>query len=105
MNNNSTQLDSTEVGTILRKGRGPSNPATILQMDLRTVSLDPMLTTKQAALYLGRSVEVLKKWRQRRQGPSFLRYHDGRIRYLISEIQRYFDEHTVACREGTRSSQ
>jgi hypothetical protein len=101
LNHNGTQqLDDSEVGTILRKGRGPTNPSTILQIDLRTVNLDPMLTTKQAALYLGRSIDVLKKWRQRRQGPSFLRYHDGSIRYLLIELQRYLDEHTVTTGEA-----
>ena len=55
-----------------------------------------MLTTKQAAVILGVSVDKLKKWRQRGKGPRFARYEDGAIRYRLSALMQYIDKCTIA---------
>ncbi len=56
--------------------------------------IEPMLSTRAAATFLGTSCEVLKKWRQRKKtGPKYVRV--GRaIQYRYSELIRFRDEHT-----------
>src|SRR3954464_610526 len=61
----------------------PPRPAVL---SLEPIPLDPKLETFKAAQFLGRSVEVLKKWRQRGIGPKFIRYEDGIIRYALSAL-------------------
>jgi DNA-binding transcriptional regulator YiaG len=53
---------------------------------------DRMLTTRQVATMLGVSEEALKKWRQRRMRPGFVRYHDGAVRYRLSVILKFMDD-------------
>lgn len=59
------------------------------------IAIDRMLTTAQASAVLGKDVETLKKWRQRRIGPKYVKYPDGTIRYRLSTIMKFLDDHTV----------
>ncbi len=54
-----------------------------------------LFDTSRAAFILEKSEESLKKWRQRRQGPAYIRYPDGTIRYRLSDLLKFMDECTV----------
>jgi hypothetical protein len=56
---------------------------------------DRMLTTPSAAYILGVTHEVLKKWRQRSQGPEFVRFPNGDIRYCLSAVMKFIEDNTV----------
>ncbi len=56
---------------------------------------DPTFRTSAAAGFLGVSAYCLQKWRQRDQGPDFLRYRDGTIRYLLSSLIQFKAAHRV----------
>jgi DNA-binding transcriptional regulator YiaG len=75
--------------------RKPASAPVEEPLPLPEIPMDRMLTTKQAAMILGVSFETLKKWRQRRKRPQFLRYPDGAIRYRLSVIMRFLANCTV----------
>ena len=57
---------------------------------------DPLFNPKAAARILGVSVECLKKWRQRKRGPSYIQYgEDGPVRYALSALKRFQAQHTL----------
>ncbi len=56
---------------------------------------DRMLNTPSAAYILGVTDEALKKWRQRSQGPEFVRFPNGDIRYRQSVVLKFREDHTV----------
>ena len=64
-------------------------------IDVIADPVDRMITTRQAAVILCVSDDTLKKWRVRKRGPRHFRYHDGAIRYSLSDIQDYLDKHMV----------
>jgi len=45
--------------------------------------------TRDAAAFLGVPADRLMKWRQRGQGPDYLVYEDGAIRYEFSALIVY----------------
>ena len=48
---------------------------------------DPIFSTRSAAMILGVDMEVMKKWRQRSQGPDYYQYGvDGAVRYALSAL-------------------
>lgn len=58
---------------------------------LRAAINEPaVLTTKQAAAYLGVAVATLRTWRHRRRGPKSFRM-EGRIVYRRSALDAYLD--------------
>ena len=58
--------------------------------------IDPMLTKFQVSDLLDESFEVLEKWRKRPgTGPEFVRYPNGEIRYRLSAVMKFIEEHTV----------
>jgi hypothetical protein len=57
---------------------------------------DPIFNPKDAAKILAVSVECLKKWRQRKFGPSYIQYGEGGpIRYALSALKRFRAQHTI----------
>ena len=56
---------------------------------------DRLIATPSAAYILGVTDEVMKKWRQRRQGPEFVRFPNGDIRYRISAVMKFVEDNTV----------
>ena len=57
-----------------------------------------MLSSKEAAKYLGLSPKTLANWRSARQGPPFHRLGNGprpRIAYRESDLQAWIDDHLV----------
>ena len=58
--------------------------------------IDPMLTEFQVADILGETIGALEIWRKLpRQGPEFVRYPSGEIRYRLSAVLKFLEEHTV----------
>jgi hypothetical protein len=64
---------------------------------------DPAFRTWLAADFLGISKYCLEKWRQRHQGPDFLQYPDGSVRYLLSSLIRFRAAHRVATTRQPRT--
>jgi hypothetical protein len=61
---------------------------------------DPVFKVGAAATFLGVSVELMKKWRQRRQGPTYLQYQTvsgepGPVLYTLSALRQFRGTHTV----------
>lgn len=57
---------------------------------------DPRLTDVQVAQILDETVWVLARWRKHRgRGPDFVRYANGEIRYRLSAVMKFIEEHTV----------
>jgi hypothetical protein len=55
-----------------------------------------MLTEFQVSDLLDVSYEALEKWRKRPgRGPKFVRYPKGEIRYRLSAVMNFLEEHTV----------
>ncbi len=50
------------------------------------------LTTMQAAAFLNFSPETVKKWRQRKIGPAYVKGETGAVRYRLSVLLQYLDE-------------
>jgi hypothetical protein len=72
---------------------------------LQSLPLERLLTTRQAAPILSESVDTLKKWRQRGLGPAYIKYESGAIRYRLSDLWQYLDDHTVECSSRKRRKQ
>ena len=63
---------------------------------LPVVPVERMLRTRQVAVLMAVSIDTVKKWRQRPgKGPRFIKYGDGSIRYRLTTVMRYIDDHEV----------
>jgi len=65
----------------------------------KTVSLDDLLTTKEAATVLGVKPNTLEIWRTKGKGPPFLRLGDGpcaAVRYLRSALMEWLASRSFA---------
>jgi hypothetical protein len=60
-------------------------------VSLTMPAVDYAIPTRRAAEMLGVSVETMKKWRQRGNGPAFSKYPDGAVRYRISDVVKFFE--------------
>jgi DNA-binding transcriptional regulator YiaG len=58
---------------------------------------DPVFNVYGAAEYLGVTDDCLKKWRQRSKGPDYIQYygHGGEVRYELSALKTFREEHKV----------
>lgn len=57
-----------------------------------------VLTTEEAADYLGFEVSTLKNWRYQDEGPRYIRTGDGPrggIRYLLEDLNDWLDDRRV----------
>jgi len=60
---------------------------------------DPVFDGRSAGVILGVSEELLKKWRQRGQGPDYIQYgKDGCVRYELTALMAYRAAHTIRAR-------
>lgn len=59
------------------------------------VNDDPVFNTRDAARILGLTVDRMEKWRQRGQGPDYLRYDGNIIGYELSALIQYKAAHRV----------
>ena len=67
----------------------------VTQIAIVPIPTDRMLNTRRAAKILGETYEVLKKWRQRDQGPEYIRFPNSDIRYRLSTLLKFIEHHTV----------
>jgi len=67
----------------------------VVPIEKTPIPVDDMLDTWGAAEFLGITHARLKKWRQRGQGPQFVRYPDGCIRYPLSALKKFLEDNTV----------
>lgn len=57
---------------------------------------NPVLNEQAAAFILGVSADLLKKWRQRKQGPDYIQYGSGGpVRYEIKALLAFRDDYKV----------
>jgi hypothetical protein len=89
--NDSEQTPSRNALEIKRLTASLETPIAVQPMPL-----DRYLTTKQAAVIVGRTPGKLAKWRQcNGKGPKFFRYPDGAIRYSLNELMKFLQDCTV----------
>ena len=74
----------------------------ILELEREPISAiddNPALNERGAAVILGLSEVLLKKWRQRGIGPNYLQYGvNGAVRYLLNDLMHFRAEHTIKTR-------
>ncbi len=74
-------------------------PATYLSLEPKPLSAyddNVVLNEQGAAFIVGVSADLLKKWRQRLQGPDYLQYgKDGPVRYELKALLAFRDCHRV----------
>ena len=83
---------STNTTTVPKVPNATTKPPAGVEVTVQPITFEPMLTEKQAAQVLNKPTETLKKWRQRRQGPKFKKYHDGSVRYPLSALKQYLED-------------
>jgi len=54
------------------------------------------MNSKAAALYLGVSDATLKRWRQDKAGPDYIRLGERSIKYRQSDLDRYILDRRVS---------
>jgi hypothetical protein len=67
----------------------------VIPIETTPIPIDPVLDTWRVAEVLGVSHARVKKWRHYGQGPQFVRYPDGGIRYRLSAVKKFLDDHAV----------
>lgn len=74
-------------------------PATSSRPEAKSLSTcddNPVLNEQGAAFVLGVSTDLLKKWRQRTQGPDYIQYGPGgAVRYEIKALLAFRDDYKV----------
>lgn len=64
-------------------------------MTLPAPPWDRLLTTREAAKIMNVSVETVKKWRQRRLRPAYVKYRDGAVRYWLAVVLQFVSDCTI----------
>ena len=60
------------------------------------VPIDPLLTDFQVAEILDETIGALEKWRKHPgQGPEFVPYPTGEVRYRLSAVMKFIEVHAV----------
>ena len=64
---------------------------------------DPLVGTRGAAILLGVSVDLLKKWRQREKGPDYYQYEPGGpVLYSVRALNVFKVAHLITPRKGRK---
>jgi predicted DNA-binding transcriptional regulator AlpA len=58
---------------------------------------DQLYDQRGAALFLRVSERTLERWRAERTGPSFIKLSARAVRYRLSSLRAYLDQHQVDC--------
>lgn len=71
------------------------------------MNIEELLSEKEAARLLGLTPFALRKWRNQRRGPEFIRLSLRCVRYKLADIKAFIDERSVDpaadhWRRGTR---
>lgn len=56
------------------------------------MSWTPPLSTRNAAKYLGVSESTLRRWRDERKGPEWVKYEDSIYRYTVAALDAFMRE-------------
>ena len=60
---------------------------------------NPVLTERSAAVLVGVTQSLMKKWRQRNWGPNYIQYgEDGPVRYEFAALMQFRNRHIVQVR-------
>jgi len=74
-------------------------PKALLQYEdipLKVLDRNPLLNERSAAVLVGVSPELLKKWRQRNWGPNYIQYgENGPVRYEFATLMEFRNCHRV----------
>jgi hypothetical protein len=58
------------------------------------------MNSNSTLVILGKSVECLKKWRQRGKGPEYIQYEvGGSVHYVLSALIEFRQTHTIRPKE------
>ncbi len=83
----------------LRTAQRKMIPATYISIEVKPLSAyddNPVLNERGAAFVVGVSPDLLKKWRQRNQGPDYTQYgQGGPVRYELKALLAFRDYHRV----------
>jgi hypothetical protein len=64
---------------------------------------DPLVGSLGAAIILGISLDLLKKWRQRGKGPEYYQYEErGPVLYGVRALNAFKTAHLIAPRKGRK---
>ena len=64
---------------------------------------DPLFGTRGASILLGVSLDLVKKWRQRGQGPAYYQFEEGGpILYSLNSLNAYKAAHLVTPKRGRK---
>ena len=55
-----------------------------------------MLSSNQARLRVGVTVDTLKRWRRKKKGPPYVRIDSQRVRYPQDKLEQWLEERTVS---------
>ena len=65
---------------------------------------DPVLNGRQASWFLGISLDLLEKWRQRQQGPNYLQYGPGGpVLYELSALLAFKTTYRIQAKGQPRT--
>ena len=74
----------------------PESQVDLLPKPLSAFDDNPVLDEIGAARFVGVSTALLKKWRQRNQGPDYIQYGpNGVVRYELRTLMEFREKHTV----------
>jgi hypothetical protein len=74
----------------------PSTKPPAASKPLSACDDNPVLNDQGASFILGVSVDLLKKWRQRRQGPDYIQYGPrGLVRYELKALVEFRDYYKI----------
>lgn len=83
----------------LRTAHRTEKPTTSRPVEAKPLSAcddNPILDTEGASFIVGVSADLLKKWRQRKQGPDYIQYGPGGpVYYEIKELLAFRDSYKV----------
>ena len=72
----------------------------VVVSDLHALPKTALIGSRQAAGYLGCSAQWLAVLRMRRAGPAYIK-HGGWIRYRVSDLDTWTEQHRVASTRDT----
>lgn len=101
-------------GTNPQQQASARKPVTVAELQRRTryierqeperyIDEDPGFPTESASILTGVSSELLKKWRQRGEGPAYFQFgREGRVVYALSDLNAFKAAHRVVPRKKGR---
>ncbi|MHA1212611.1 MAG: helix-turn-helix transcriptional regulator [Candidatus Heimdallarchaeota archaeon] len=57
--------------------------------------MNELINEIQAAKYLCLSVQTIRNWRCQRKGPNYIKIHGRAIRYRVSDLLEFIEQHRV----------